>query len=126
MATYGTDARVSDIVCRCCRVRYGSVERSVGVLVESFTTILRKLAAEDFASEKLLRYWGEPERAPHVRVVQRARLYILILRSGYWSGNRTLIPVAIGPAIGHVQGKRQSDSCIYFVRLYTSCMNVSF
>ena len=25
--------------------------------------------------------------------------------------------VAIGPAIGHVQGKRQSDSCIYFVRL---------
>ena len=49
-------------------------------------------------------------------------------RSGYWSGNRTFIPVAIGPAIGHVQGKRQSDSCVYFVRLYiyTSCMNVSF
>ena len=24
-------------------------------------------------------------------------------RSGYWSGNRTPIPVAIGPAIGHVR-----------------------
>ena len=23
-------------------------------------------------------YWGEPERAPHVRVVQRVRLYIYI------------------------------------------------
>ena len=48
----------SDIVCRCCRVRYGSVEVSVGALVESLTTILRKLDAEDFASEKLLRYFG--------------------------------------------------------------------
>ena len=37
----------------------------------------------------------------------------LINRSGYWSGNQTPIPVAIGLAIGHVQGtarKRQSDS----------------
>ena len=25
-------------------------------------------------------YWGEPERAPHVREVQRARLYIYIFR----------------------------------------------
>ena len=25
-----------------------------------------------------LNYWGEPERAPHVRVVQRVRLYIYI------------------------------------------------
>ena len=46
--------------------------------------------------------------------------------SGYWSGNRTFSPVAIGPAIGCVQGKRQSDSCVYFVQMYTSCMNVSF
>ena len=58
MATYGTNARVSDIVCLCRRVHYGSVEGSVGVLVESFTTILRKLAAEDFASEKLLRHYA--------------------------------------------------------------------
>ena len=48
----------SDIVCHCCRVRYGSVEGSVGALVESFTTILRKLDAEDFASKKLRRYFG--------------------------------------------------------------------
>ena len=54
---YGTNARASDIVCRY-RVRYGSVEGSVGVLVQSLTTILRKLAAEDFASEKLLRYFA--------------------------------------------------------------------
>ena len=53
MATYGTNARVSDIVCRCCRVCYG-----VGVLVKSLTTILRKLDAEDFTSEKLLRHFG--------------------------------------------------------------------
>ena len=26
--------------------------------------------------------WGEPERAPHVRVVQRVRLYIYIYRGG--------------------------------------------
>ena len=58
MATYGTNARVSDIAYRCCRVRYGSVEGSVGVLVESLTTILRKLNAEDFTSEKLRRYFG--------------------------------------------------------------------
>ena len=58
MATYGTNARVSDIVCRCRRVRYGSVEGSVRVLVESLTTILRKLDAKDFTSEKLLRYFG--------------------------------------------------------------------
>ena len=58
MATYGTNARVSDIVCRSCRVRYGSVEGSVGVLVKSLTTILRKLDAEDFTSEKLLRHFG--------------------------------------------------------------------
>ena len=58
MATYGTNARVSDIVCRCCRVRYRSVEGSVGVLVKSLTTILRKLDAEDFTSEKLLRHFG--------------------------------------------------------------------
>ena len=58
MATYGKNARVSDIVCLCRRVHYGSVEGSVGVLVESFTTILRKLAAEDFASEKLLRHYA--------------------------------------------------------------------
>ena len=57
-AMYGTNARVSDIVCRCCHVRYGSVEGSVGVLVESLTTILRKLDAEDFTSEKLLCYFG--------------------------------------------------------------------
>ena len=45
--------------------------------------------------------------------LQWGRIY---QRSGYWSGNRTPIPVAIGPANGHVQGtdrKRQSDSCIY-------------
>ena len=48
----------SDIVCRCCRVRYGSVEGSTGALVESLTMILRKLDAEDFASEKILRYFG--------------------------------------------------------------------
>ena len=58
MATYGTNARVSDIVCRCCRVRYGSVKGSVRVLVKSLTTILRKLDAEDFTSEKLLRHFG--------------------------------------------------------------------
>ena len=58
MATYGTNAQVSDIVCLCCRLRYGLVEGSVGVIVEWFTTILRKLAAEDFASEKLLRYYA--------------------------------------------------------------------
>ena len=40
------------------------------------------------------------------------------LCSGYWSGSWTFIPVAIGPAIGHMQGKRQSDSCVYFVRIY--------
>ena len=26
--------------------------------------------------------WGEPERAPHVRVVQRVRLYIYIYSAG--------------------------------------------
>ena len=37
-------------------------------------------------------------------------------RNGYWSGNRTPISVAIGPAIGHVSDrKRQSDSYVYFV-----------
>ena len=44
--------------------------------------------------------------------------YYNYYHSGYWSGNRTPIPMAIGPAIGHMQGtdcKRQSDSCIYFV-----------
>ena len=29
--------------------------------------------------------------------------YNYVHRSGYWSGNRTPIPVAIGPAIGHVR-----------------------
>ena len=32
-------------------------------------------------------YWGEPERAPHVQVVQRARLYIYVRVA---SRNRTL------------------------------------
>ena len=59
MATYGMNARVSDIVCRCCRVHYSSVEGIVGVLVESLMMILCKLDAEDFASEKLLRYFGK-------------------------------------------------------------------
>ena len=36
----------------------GSVEGSVGVLVKLLTTILRKLDAEDFTSEKLLRHFG--------------------------------------------------------------------
>ena len=34
-----------------------------------------RLAPQCFAFTS---YWGEPERAPHVRVVQRARLYIYI------------------------------------------------
>ena len=50
--------------------------------------------------------------------LNKLTLEYLIIRSGYWSSNRTPIPVAIGPAIGHVQGtdrKRQSDLCVYFV-----------
>ena len=37
-------------------------------------------AREEFADNRFSTplYWGEPERAPHVRVVQRARLYIYI------------------------------------------------
>ena len=37
-----------------------------------------RLAPQCFAFTS---YWGEPERAPHVRVVQRARLYIYIYLS---------------------------------------------
>ena len=77
MATYGTNARVSDIVCRCCRVRYGSVEGSVGVLVESLTAILRKLDA-DFTSEKLLRYFGIQRQIESIP----ARLCVRIRRHG--------------------------------------------
>ena len=59
MATYGTNAEVSDIVCLCCRhVRYGSVEGSIGVFTSEIETILCKIAAEDFASEKLLRNYA--------------------------------------------------------------------
>ena len=57
--TYGTNTRVSDIVCLCRRrVRYGSVEGSVAVLSSGITTILRKLAAEDFATDKLPRHYA--------------------------------------------------------------------
>ena len=51
-------------------------------------------------------------------MVDSRYLTLYRIHSGYWSGNRTHIPVAIGPAIGHVQGtdgKRQLDSCVYFV-----------
>ena len=47
----------------------------------------------------------------------------IILRSGYWSGNRTFIPVAIGPAIGHVV-KHQSDSC-YIYAFYNAFCAIS-
>ena len=60
MTTYGTNARVSDVVRFCPRrVRMAqSKEASEFSPVESFTTILRKLAAEDFASEKLLCHYA--------------------------------------------------------------------
>ena len=57
-------------------------------------------------------WWTRKCGQPH------RQIHTYIYRSGYWSGNQTHIPVAIGPAIGHVQGtdgKRQSDSCVYFV-----------
>ena len=46
-----------------------------------------------------------------------------LFRSGYWSGNRTFIPVAIGPAIGHVV-KHQSDSC-YIYAFYNALRAIS-
>ena len=39
-------------------------------------------------------------------------------RSGYCYGNRMPIPVAIGPAIGHVQGTDRKQDQIH---VFTSC-----
>ena len=51
--------------------------------------------------------------------------YYFIFRSGYWSGNRTFSPVAIGPAIGHVV-KHQSDSCYIYAFYNAFCAMSSF
>ena len=37
-----------------------------------------KVSAAHHTDVETCAYWGEPERAPHVRVVQRVRLFIYI------------------------------------------------
>ena len=48
-------------------------------------------------------YWGEPERAPHVRVVQRACLYIYILY--YYIRQHTSCPLTVNlhtPSLSYI------------------------
>ena len=74
----------------------------------------------------VLHFWGA-EGAPilfsEIGFCVASCSYIYIYRSGYWSGNRTFSPVAIGPAIGHVV-KHQSDSC-YIYAFYNAFCAIS-
>ena len=57
--------------------------------------------------------------------MSEAHWNVFVLHSGYCSGNRTFIPVAIGPAIGHVV-KHQSDSCYIYAFYNAFCAISSF
>ena len=65
-------------------------------------------------------HYGYIDISTHCSTMQAALQVAGVFKehSGYWSGNRMPIPMAIGLAISHVQGtdcKHQSDSCLYFM-----------